>query len=172
MISSDNSFYGILAILAPIVLGVIIIVFSNPYYGILLYLNFSFISSGLTQYVPENLSLGLGINFILLLTTLSMVVHMKWDDLKKLNQSVFYIAIIWTIYSVLLVINPLFGQVNSLIFAIKGISFYAVQLIPLVLLFMSTKKEFNTFLKIIIGWSVITTIWVLKQTVFGTDFYE
>ena len=29
MISSDNSFYGILAIIAPIVLGVIIIIFSN-----------------------------------------------------------------------------------------------------------------------------------------------
>lgn len=172
MISSDNSFYGILAIIAPIVLGIIIIVVSNPYYGILLYLNFSFISSGLTRYVPENFSLGLGINFILLLTTLSMVVHMKWDDLKKLSQSVFFIAIIWTVYSVLLVINPLFGQVDSFIFAMKGISFYAVQLIPLVLLYMNTKKEFNTFLKIMIGWSVITTIWAFKQTVFGTDFFE
>ncbi len=172
MISSDNSFYGILAIIAPIVLGVIIIIFSNPYYGILLYLNYSFISNGLNRYIPENNAIGLGLNFILLLTTLSMVVHLKWDDFKKLNQSVFYIAIIWTIYSVLLVVNPLFGQVDSLIYAMKGISFYAVQLIPLLLLYMNTKKDFNTFLKIMIAWSVITSIWAFKQTVFGTDFYE
>jgi hypothetical protein len=172
MISSDNSFYGVLAIIAPIVLGVIIIIFSNPYYGILLYLNFSFISNGLSRYIPENISFILGINFILLLTTLSMVVHIKWDDLKKLSQIVFYIAIIWTIYSVLLVVNPLFGQVDSLIYALKGISFYAVQLIPLVLLYMNTKNEFNTFLKIIIGWSVITTIWAFKQTFLGADLYE
>ena len=171
MISSDDSFYGALAILAPIVLGVIIIIFSNPYYGILLYLNYIFISNGLTRYVPEN-NIGLGLNFILLLTTLSMVVHIKWDDFKKLSQSVFYIAIIWTFYSVLLVVNPLFGRVDSLIYTIKVISLYAVQLIPLVLLYLNTKKDFNTFLKILIAWSVITTIWAFKQIIFGTDFYE
>jgi hypothetical protein len=38
-ISSNNSFLGVIVIVAPVVLGVIIIIFSNPYYGIILYLN-------------------------------------------------------------------------------------------------------------------------------------
>jgi hypothetical protein len=169
-ISSDDSFYGTLAIIAPIVLVVMIIIFSNPYYGLLIYLNYSFISNGVARYAPENITLVL--NFILLLTTLSLVVHLKWDDFRKLRNSIFFITLIWTIYSVLSVINPFIGQVDSLIIAVKGISFYAIQLVPLVLIYLNTKKDFNTFLKIIIAWSVLSTTWAFKQTIFGTDFYE
>jgi hypothetical protein len=169
-ISSDESFYGTLSIIAPIVLGVMIIIFSNPYYGILLYLNYSFISNGISRYAPENVTIVL--NFILLLTTLSLVVHLKWDDFKKLSQSVFYITIIWAIYSVISVVNSYTGQVDTLFVAVQGISFYAIQLVPLALIYFNTKKDFNTFLKIIIGWSVLSTIWAFKQTIFGTDFYE
>lgn len=172
IISSNNSFIGVLVVIAPIILGIIILIFSNPYYGIILYLNYSFISNGLSRYVPENITLGLGIDFILLLTTLSMLVHIKWSDLKKLKQSVFLITLIWTVYTVLLVVNPLLGKIESLIYAIRGISLYSVQVIPLVLLYMNTKKDFNTFLKIIIGWSIISTIWAFKQIMFGTDIYE
>jgi hypothetical protein len=156
--------------ITPIVLGVIMIVFSNPNYGILLYLNYSFISYGVTRYAPENITLVL--NFILLLTTLSLVIHQKWDDYKKLNQSVFYIAIIWTIYSVLSIVIHFIGQFDSLVIAFKGISFYAIQLVPIALIYLNTKKDFNTFLKIIISWSVLSTTWAFKQTIFGTDFYE
>ena len=135
-ISSDESFYGTLAIIAPIVLGVMIIIFSNPYYGLLIYLNYSFISNSVSQYAPENITLVL--NFILLLTTLSLVVHLKWDDFRKLSHSIFFITLIWTIYSILSVINPFIGQVDSIIIAVKGISFYAIQLVPLVLIYLNT----------------------------------
>jgi hypothetical protein len=37
---------------------------------------------------------------------------------------------------------------------------------------MNTKKEFNSFLKLIIGWSIISTIWGFKQIMIGPDFYE
>lgn len=171
IVSSGSSSYGLIAILVPFAIAIIILVFSNPYYGLLLYLNYSFISNGLARYVPDT-TLGLGVDIILLITTLSMLVHIKWDDLKKLRQSVFYVTLIWTIYTILLIVNPLLGQIESLIYAIRGISLYSVQVIPLVLLYMNTKKEFNSFLKLIIGWSIVSTLWGLKQIMIGTDTYE
>lgn len=172
VISSGDSLIGLLVIIVPFIIGIIVIIFSNPYYGILLYLNYSFISNGLSRYVPANVPLGLGIDFILLITTLAMIIHIKWDDLKKLRQSVFYVTLLWTIYTILLIVNPLLGRIESLIYAIRGISLYSVQVIPLVLLYLNTKKDFNTFLKLIIGWSIISTIWGFKQIIFGTDMYE
>lgn len=171
LVSSNNSIYGSLVILIPFAIGIIVLVFSNPYYGLIIYLNYSFFSNGLSRYLP-NIPLGLGVDFILLLTTLAMLVHIKWTDLKKLRQSVFYVTLLWTIYTILLIVNPLLGQIESLLYAIRGISLYSVQVIPLVLLYMNTKKEFNTFLKIIIIWSVISTLWGFKQIMIGTDAWE
>lgn len=171
LLSTGDSLIGVIAISIPFVFAFIVFVFINPYYGILAYLNYSFFSNGLARYIPD-IQLGLGIDFILFLTTLSMLINIKWESLAKLKQGVFFVTLIWFVYTVFLVINPELGKVQSLIYGIRGISLYSVQVIPLVLLYLDSKKDFNTFLKILIIWSIISTIWGFKQILLGTDAFE
>ncbi len=171
LLSTGDSTIGAIAIAIPFIFGFIIIVFINPYYGILAYLNYSFFSNGLARYIP-NIQLGLGIDFILFLTTLSMLINIKWESLAKLKQGVFFVTLIWFIYTVFLVVNPELGKIQSLIYGIRGISLYSIQVIPLVLLYLDSKKDFNNFLKILIIWSIISTLWGFKQIILGTDAFE
>jgi hypothetical protein len=171
LVSTGDSLVGIIAVSVPIILGFTIIVFINPYYGILAYINYSFFSNGLARYIP-NVQLGLGVDFILALTTLSLLINIKWNDLVKLKQGVFFLTLLWFVYTVFLIVNPELGKIQSLFYGIRGMSLYSIQVIPLVLLYMDSKKDFNNFLRIIITWSLISTLWGLKQIIFGTDAYE
>ncbi len=171
LISTGDSTIGLIAISIPLVFGFVILVFINPYFGILAYINYSFFSNGLARYIP-NIPLGLGVDFILFLTTLSMLINIKWESAAKLKQGVFYVTLIWFIYTIFLVVNPELGKIQSLIYGIRGISLYSIQVIPLVLLYMDSKKDFNNFLKLLIVWAVISTIWGFKQIILGTDAFE
>ena len=171
LISTGDSTIGLIAISIPLVFGFVILVFINPYFGILAYINYSFFSNGLARYIP-NIPLGLGVDFILFLTTLSMLINIKWESAAKLKQGVFYVTLIWFIYTIFLVVNPELGKIQSLIYGIRGISLYSIQVIPLVLLYMDSKKDFNNFLKLLIVWAVISTLWGFKQIILGTDAFE
>lgn len=171
LVSTGNSLVGIIAVAVPIILGFTIIVFINPYYGILAYINYSFFSNGLARYIP-NIQLGLGVDFILALTTLSLLINIKWNDLVKLKQGVFFLTLLWFVYTVFQIVNPELGKIQSLFYGIRGMSLYSIQVIPLVLLYMDSKKDFNNFLKLVIGWSLISTFWGLKQIIIGTDAFE
>jgi hypothetical protein len=171
LISAGDSTIGLIAISIPLVFGFVILVFINPYFGILAYINYSFFSNGLARYIPD-IPLGLGIDFILFLTTLSMLINIKWESAAKLKQGVFYVTLIWFIYTLFLIVNPELGKIQSLIYGIRGISLYSIQVIPLVLLYMDSKKDFNNFLKLLIVWAVISTIWGFKQIILGTDAFE
>lgn len=171
LISTGDSTIGLIAISIPLVFGFVILVFINPYFGILAYINYSFFSNGLARYIP-NIPLGLGVDFILFLTTLSMLINIKWESAAKLKQGVFYVTLIWFIYTIFLVVNPELGKIQSLIYGIRGISLYSIQVIPLVLLYMDSKKDFNNFLKLLIVWAVISTFWGFKQIILGTDAFE
>jgi hypothetical protein len=171
LLTTGDSLVGVVAIAIPFIFAFIIFVFINPYYGVLAYLNYSFFSNGLTRYIP-NIQFGLGVDFILFLTTLSLLINIKWESLAKLKQGVFFVTLIWFIYTLLLVVNPELGKIQSLIYGIRGISLYSIQVIPLVLLYLDSKKGFNTFLKILIIWSVISTLWGFKQIIFGVDAFE
>lgn len=171
LIATGDPTISTIVVSVPLILGLGVLIFNSPYYGIIAYLNYSFFANGLTRYIPK-IPLGLGVDFILFLTIISLFINIKWKDTKKLKQGIFYLTALWTIYTIFLIVNPELGTVKSLFYAIRGVSLYSIQVIPLVILYMNTKKEFNNFLKLIIGWSIFSTIWGLKQLVIGTDSFE
>jgi hypothetical protein len=171
LIATGDPVISTIVVSVPLILGLSVLIFNNPYYGIIAYLNYSFFANGLKRYIPA-IPLGLGVDFILLLTIFSLFINIKWKDTAKLKQGIFYLTVLWTVYTIFLIVNPELGTVKSLFYAIRGVSLYSVQVIPLVFLYMDSKKEFNNFLKLIISWSIISTVWGLKQIIIGTDAFE
>lgn len=171
LIAAGDIQTGAAVLVTPIALAFVVLVFYNPYVGLMAYLNYSFFFIGLNRYFP-NLSLGVTIDAILFLTTIALLARIKWDSLAKLHNGIFYVTLVWFIYTLLQLFNPEVRDYQALFFAIRGLSLYAVQVIPLTLLWMDSKRDFNNFVNLILGWAVLSAFWGLRQMWFGPDYAE
>ncbi|MES2656746.1 MAG: O-antigen ligase family protein [Bacteroidota bacterium] len=171
VISSGQIAFGAIAILAPLAIAAVVLVFYNPYIGFFLYINYCFIFIGINRYIPD-VPLGLTVDAILLLTTLSMFSKVKWQDLSKMHNGIFYVSLIWLVYTLIQIANPEITNRESMFYAIRGLSVYSIQVVVITLLWLGNKKYFNNFINLILIWSVFSTLWGLRQIWFGPDNYE
>src|ERR1043166_8112151 len=158
LISFGDVGIGGLVVLTPVVIGILGLILVNPYYGLMFYLNYSFFFIGLSRYVP-NVPLSLTVDFVLLVTTLSMVVRIRVNNVGKLNTGVFYLAVFWFIYTLLEILNSEATQALSWFFAVRCLSVYAVQTIPLTLILFDKKENVHRFVRVILGWGFISALW-------------
>ncbi len=160
-----------LVVFLPIAVGLIALIIVNPYLGLLFYLHYSFFFIGLNRYVPS-LPLGLSIDAVLFLSTLSMIIRLHSDNVKKLNNGFFATTILWFIYTIGEVLNPEAENFAAWVYAARGLSFYAIQTVPLTLLIFDKKEHLNRFIKVIIFWGVVGAFWGIKQIKIGVDPFE
>jgi hypothetical protein len=171
IVSSGQIALGIIALLAPITVVGVVLIFYNPYIGFFLYLNYSYFFIGMNRYVPD-IPLGLTIDIILLLTTLSVFTKVKWTDMARMHNGIFYVIFIWFLYTIIQVANPEVTNRESMFYAIRGISVYSIQVVAITLIWLGNKKHFNNFINLILVWSIFSTLWGLRQIWFGPDFAE
>lgn len=162
---------GSLVAFLPVLVGLIALIISNPYYGLMFYIHYSFFFIGLNRYVV-GVPLGLSIDAVLFLTTLSMLFRLNKDNTAKLNNGFFFATIGWLIYTLIQAFNPEAGNLNAWLFAVRGISFYAIQTVPLTLLLLDKREHLDGFFKAVIGWGVIGAFWGWKQINIGIDPFE
>jgi len=171
IIASGNVGLSAVVFLLPFAVGVVVLVFINPYYGLMAYLNYSFFFLGLNRYFP-GVALGLTVDAILFLTTIALFTKVKWSDLSKLHNGIFYVSFIWFLYTLLEIFNPEVTNLEALFMAVRGLSLYAIQVVPLTLIWMNSKEDFNNFVKLILGWAVVSSFWGMRQVLFGVDTAE
>lgn len=162
---------GSLVAFLPAIVGLIALVISNPYYGLVFYVNYSFFFTGLNRYVPA-IPLGLMVDGLLFLTTLSMVFRLTKDSASRLQNGFFAVTALWFLYTLFEAINPEAGNLAAWAYAARGISFYAVQTVPLTLVLFATKRDLDQFFKLVIIWGVIAAFWGWKQINIGLDPFE
>ncbi len=171
VLASGNIGIASLVALLPVIVGLIALIISNPYLGLLFYLHYSFFFIGVNRYVL-GVPLGLSLDGILLLSTLSMIFRLQKDNVKKLNNGFFITIIIWFLYTLGEAFYSEAGNLGALLYATRNLSFYAIQIVPLTLLLFDKKEHLNGFIKIVIGWGVIGAIWGWKQINIGLDPFE
>ncbi len=162
---------GSLVVFLPVLVGLIALIISNPYYGLMFYIHYSFFFIGLNRYIL-GIPLGLSIDAVLFLTTLSMIFRLNSHNIRKLNNGFLFASALWFIYTLLELINPEATSITAWIYAVRGISFYAIQTIPLTLLLFDKKEHLDRFIRIILIWGVISAFWGWKQINIGTDPFE
>ncbi len=70
---------GSIVAFLPVLVGIIGLIISNPYYGLLFYIHYSFFFIGLNRYIV-GIPLGLSIDGVLFLTTLSMIFRLNKEN--------------------------------------------------------------------------------------------
>jgi len=162
---------GSLVAFLPVLVGLIALIISNPYYGLLFYIHYSFFFIGVNRYVV-GIPLGLSIDAVLFLTTLSMVFRLHKDNIKKLNNGLLITTFVWFLYTLGEAFNPQGDNVIAWVYAVRGVSFYAIQTVPLTLLLFDKKEHLDRFIRILIVWGVVGAFWGWKQINIGLDPFE
>lgn len=162
---------GSLVAFLPVLVGLIALIISNPYYGLLFYIHYSFFFIGVNRYVV-GIPLGLTVDAVLFLTTLSMIFRIHKDNVKKLNNGLLITTALWFIYTIGEAFNPEADNIVAWVYAARGVSFYAIQTVPLTLLLFDKKEHLDRFIRILIVWGVFGAVWGWKQVNIGLDPFE
>lgn len=156
----------------PFMLGYLVLLFSDPKVGLLTCIHFGFITNGLGRFVPGGIPFGLLTDAVLLLTVLATIFKVSKEDAKRLNNPLFYIMLVWFAYTMLQVVNPEAKSKEAWFYAVRGVSLYLIQMIPLILLLMNKKEDMDQLIKIWFMWSLASAIYGFKMDLFGVTAGE
>jgi hypothetical protein len=140
-------------------------------WGFYLLLAANFFSVGLTRYV--SLPLGLLIDFILLLLFvvffLKKFKNITW---KPLSNPVFIIVSVWMLINILEIANPQARSIEAWFYAMRGVVLYFFLTLLISYLCLDQKKDFQWFIYLWFIFSILGTLWGMKQFFIGLDLAE
>ena len=162
----------VLAALVALPIGavVVMLIVKQASLGLWLGLHMAFAAIGMTRYVPG--PLGLSVDALLALTILGIFFHHKKHQPIKIWNAVTVIIFIWFMFTVFQVFNPESRSTVAWFYAVRGVSFYMLAIIPLVFILFRKRSDLNTFLLIWLGWSVVASLYGMKQLYIGLNSAE
>jgi hypothetical protein len=101
-----------------------------------------------------------------------MIFRIHKDNVKKLNNGLLITTALWFIYTIGEAFNPEADNIIAWVYAARGVSFYAIQTVPLTLLLFDKKEHLDRFIRILIVWGVFGAVWGWKQVNIGLDPFE
>lgn len=146
--------------------------FKFPKIGIFIALAFSFAVSFLNRLIP-GVPFGLGVDAILILTAAATFFHF-WTDLKSeyLRSPITWGFVIWSVYILLQLANPLAPSRAAWFYAMRGMALYPLLTILLGLALLRSPKDIKRFLLVWLGFSVFGALYGIKQQFFGVFGFE
>src|SRR5690606_14847986 len=163
----------------------VIALFTIPAGGLMLYylmghpsraldmaLVFSFLAIGLIRYIGD-VPFGLTVDFSLLLAFLVALFQKQIKtDYSKLKNGLVLVTLVWMVYCIAELFNPQAVSSSAWLYAVRGLALYMFLTIPLTLLYANKVADLDRFIKFILIFSVLASIWGLKQFIFGPDQAE
>jgi len=159
-------------VLGPPLAFFVVLVFHFPRAGYITALAYGFVLNYLARHFV-NLQVGLAMEAILLLTWVAVVFH-RTDrpDWSRLRNDLCWLTLFWFALNLLEVANPAGASVLGWFYDIRGSALLWLLTVPLCCLVFRQKRDLNLFLYLIIGFSVLGTLYGLKQKVLGVDEME
>jgi hypothetical protein len=154
-------------IVLPFIIGYLYMVFNDPKIGLISVLHFSFLANGIGRYVPIDIPWGLIIDALLVLTVIATIFKNSKEDAKKINNPIFFIMLVWFIYTLVQLVNPEARSKEAWFFAVRGVSLYLIQIIPLILILMNKKEDMDQVIKIWFIWSLVSALYGFKMDILG-----
>ncbi|MFC3879993.1 O-antigen ligase family protein [Algoriphagus namhaensis] len=161
----------ILLLLIPAGMVLMMYLWAKPKTAIWGSLIMGFLISGLGRYVaaPWGLSIDIFLFLAVLFVAINPAIVKNWKHAK--NDIVLF-SLVWMGYLGLEIFNPAGNGFEAWFYAMRGIGFYQVMAVPLVYLLFREEKDFQLFIKILIVFSLLGTMWGFKQQIFGVDQAE
>lgn len=151
----------------PIGIGFAVISLAKPQVGLMVYLHASFFVNGINRFLPPSVPYGLMLDAILAICLIGTIFKAKREDLKRLNNPMFWLVLLWFIYSLIELVNPEVRSRQAWFFAVRGVSLYWIQIIPMLFIWLYKREDMEKFIRIWLGWSLVAALWGFKQQYMG-----
>ncbi|MFT3904325.1 MAG: O-antigen ligase family protein [Niabella sp.] len=165
---ATRTYYIPIFIIAVIVFIVyVLFLFREPFIGLLVSTGYCFLLHFLSREIGGSISYGLGIEFFLLLTWLSIWYNANKFDFSSLNNNLFWLTFAWFLLSVAEIANPEGANITGWFLELRSAALYPLLIAPLGMLLLTTRERLNTFLKVIIFFSLMAALVGVKQKHIG-----
>ncbi|MEO1653518.1 MAG: O-antigen ligase family protein, partial [Bacteroidota bacterium] len=149
----------------------LIVMFREPRTGVYIAVIMSFAANALSRYVPS-IPFGLSLDGILVFTYVAILLQPKKIPWKEANNPLTWLALIWFMYNVFELVNPEARSRVAWFYAMRGVAFYKLLLIPLILVMLNKRKHLDTFLHIWFILSLLASLKGIQQKHLGVDPFE
>ncbi len=171
-IGAKGPVIGALLVVIPIAVYIVIRIFLEPRFGLILSFLLSFFAIGITRYI-EGIPFGLGVDALLVITLIALILggdrQIKW---KNAGNDFTAVSAIWMGYTIMEIANPESVSMAAWFYAMRGVAFYQMLMIPVAFLLIRDKRDLQMFL---VGWLFISVMAALKgfqQIEIGPDRWE
>jgi hypothetical protein len=167
---------GIMAILffGGILPGLFLLYFIVTVPKLSIYMVFvtAYLIMGITRYIPA--SLGVVIDGMLGLCWIVLIVRgalglVPW---KRANQLITWLALLWFLYLLMEIFNPLVPSKMSWIYSARGMGIYFLLAVPLTLVIFDRQKDWEKLITIWGGLTLFAVAKMLIQKYIGFDPFE
>lgn len=159
-------------LLAPLLVALVLLIFYYPRLGFIAFISYCFAIMVLARHIP-NIPFGLGMEALLLLTWLAVVFHQSGRySWRLLRNDLCKLTLAWFILNVLELGNPAGASPVGWFFEMRGTTLYWLLTVPLAFLLFNSRRDLRHFLGLIIGLSVLGSLYGIKQHVLGVDNME
>lgn len=170
--TQDNLIAGITILILPFPVFYLYSIFANPRIGFISSLYANYYATGLSRYIPA--PVGLAVDGLLVLTLIALIFSqfnhkVEW---KKAGKDYTYFVLIWFGMTVAQLINPETISREAWFYAMRGYALYTVLTVPLVFLIFNKPKDLDTFIKLIIWFTITAILKGLMQKYVGVDRWE
>jgi O-antigen ligase len=143
-----------------------ILLFREPFIGLLVLIVYCFILFFFYREIGM-LPYGVGIEFFMVLTWLSVWYNADKLDFSLLNTNLVWLYLGWLLLCILQIANPAGGSVRGWLAEIRGMGIYPIALSGLGLLLINTKERISQVLKLLVTLSLLGALYGMKQKYIG-----
>ncbi|MBN8821479.1 MULTISPECIES: O-antigen ligase family protein [unclassified Spirosoma] len=168
LISKMGPVGGVMALIAPIALLTVVMVFKEPKFGLFLYLQLSFLI-GWSRFINVSIPIGLLIDGVLALTLLSLFINGQRMDWHRLRSPTFALIAIWFTYTLIELLNPEAPYRPAWFFHVRPFSMHWFMAGLAVLVLPITIRDIKILVYSWLGWSFLAAFWGFKQQYLGLE---
>ncbi len=155
---------------APIGGYIVVKMFKKPEITIWYSLGIGFFATGLARYVDG--PWGLMLDGVLVIGWLSILFRREKVNWKPIQNDIMLITLLWFGLVTLEIINPESCSPMAWFYAMRTVAFYHILTFGLVFMLMDSYEYLDKFFNWVIFFSIIGTLWGLRQNIFGVDAAE
>ena len=150
----------------------LVMVFHSPRAGFIAFICYCFVINFISRHLP-GVPVGLAMEGMLVVTWLAVLFYRRDPpDWRQLRNDLCRLTVLWAVINILELGNPagasLLGWVNE----VRTSALLWLLVVPLAYLLFNQKRDLDLFLYLVIAFSLLGTLYGLKQKFVGVDAME
>lgn len=170
IIAKGGILIALFLVALPFGLGVFYLILSKPRVGIIVIFVVAFLVNALGRYKPG--PYGLMLDAMLVLTSFVTIFSISSKDWRRIKNPAVFLTFIWFLYTIFEIFNPEAHSFEAWFYAVRGISFYMILLIPLVFLIYYKEKDFDLMVMFWFIGGILSALYGMKQLYIGLNAAE